>query len=60
MFRYKGLSLNVSFGYRFGGQIYNSTLANKVEVSKTAIGWNVDARVFHDRWKNIGDQASFK
>lgn len=60
MFRYKGLSLNVSFGYRFGGQIYNSTLANKVEVSKTAIGWNVDARVFHDRWKNIGDRASFK
>lgn len=60
MFRYKGLSLNVSFGYRLGGQIYNSTLANKVEVSKTAIGWNVDARVFHDRWKNIGDQASFK
>ena len=60
MFRYKGLSLNVSFGYRFGGQIYNSTLANTVEVSKTAIGWNVDARVFHDRWKNIGDQASFK
>lgn len=60
MFRYKGLSLNVSFGYRFGGQIYNSTLANKVEISKTAIGWNVDARVFHDRWKNIGDQASFK
>ena len=60
MFRYKGLSLNVSFGYRFGGQIYNSTLANKVEVSKTASGWNVDARVFHDRWKNIGDQASFK
>ena len=60
MFRYKGLSLNVSFGYRFGGQIYNSTLANKVEVSKTAIGWNVDARVFHDRWKNIGDQTSFK
>ena len=54
------MSLNVSFGYRFGGQIYNSTLANKVEVSKTAIGWNVDARVFHDRWKNIGDQASFK
>lgn len=60
MFRYKGLSLNVTFGYRFGGQIYNSTLANKVEVSKTAIGWNVDARVFHDRWKNIGDRASFK
>lgn len=59
-FRYKSFSLNVSFGYRLGGQIYNSTLANKVEVSKTAIGWNVDARVFHDRWKNIGDRASFK
>lgn len=60
MFRYKAFSLNVSFGYRLGGQIYNSTLANKVEVSKTTIGWNVDARVFHDRWKNVGDQSSFK
>ena len=60
MLRYRGLSLNMSFGYRFGAQLYNSTLANKVEVSESAIGWNVDARVFHDRWKNVGDIASFK
>ena len=60
MLRYHGFSLNMSFGYRFGAQLYNSTLANKVEVSESAIGWNVDARVFHDRWKNVGDIASFK
>lgn len=58
--RYKRLTMNVSFGYRFGGDIYNSTLSNKVEVSKEAIGWNVDSRVFFDRWKNVGDQAAFK
>lgn len=60
MLRYHDFSLNMSFGYRFGGQVYNATLANKVEVSESAIGWNVDARVFHDRWKNVGDIASFK
>ena len=31
MFRYKGFSANLSFGYRFGGQLYNSTLIEKVE-----------------------------
>lgn len=60
MLRYKGLSFNVSFGYRLGGQIYNSTLANKVEVSKSAINWNVDSRVLHNRWKNVGDRTFFK
>ncbi|WP_316819219.1 SusC/RagA family TonB-linked outer membrane protein [Pedobacter nyackensis] len=60
MVRYKDLTLNVSFGYRFGGDSYNSTLSNKVEVSKEAIGWNVDSRVYFDRWKNIGDQSAFK
>lgn len=31
MFRWKNLSLNAVFGYRCGGQIYNSTLVSKVE-----------------------------
>lgn len=31
MFRWRDLSLNLSFAYRFGGQLYNSTLASKVE-----------------------------
>lgn len=58
MFRYKGLSLNVVFGYRFGGYIYNSTLISKVE--NVDPWFNADRRVFYDRWKKPGDVASFK
>ena len=31
MFRWQDLSVNVSFAYRLGGQLYNSTLVSKVE-----------------------------
>ncbi len=31
MLRYQGFTLNASFGYRFGGQIYNQTLIDKIE-----------------------------
>ena len=58
MFRYKGLSLNVVFGYRLGGYIYNSTLIGKVE--NVDPWFNADRRVFYDRWKEPGDMASFK
>lgn len=58
MFRYKGLSLNVVFGYRLGGSVYNSTLISKVE--NVDPWFNADRRVFYDRWKEPGDQASFK
>jgi len=58
MFRYKDFSLNLSFGYRSGGQIYNSTLRDKVEVNNKLL--NVDARVFTERWKQPGDKAFFK
>lgn len=58
MFRYKGLSLNVVFGYRLGGYIYNSTLVSKVE--NVDPWFNADKRVFYDRWKQPGDVAYFK
>ena len=58
MFRFKGLSVNVVFGYRLGGSIYNSTLIDKVE--KVDPWYNADKRVFYDRWKNPGDIAYFK
>ncbi|WP_321332286.1 SusC/RagA family TonB-linked outer membrane protein [uncultured Bacteroides sp.] len=58
MLRYKDFTLNVSFGYRFGGQIYNSTLRDKVEVNNKLL--NVDERVFTDRWKQPGDRTFFK
>lgn len=56
--RYKDLSLNLSFGYRFGGQQYNQTLVNRVESSD--YNYNVDARVYDSRWKGPGDNAAFK
>jgi TonB-linked SusC/RagA family outer membrane protein len=58
MLRYKDFTLNMSFGYYFGGQIYNSTLREKVEVNNKLL--NVDERVFTDRWKQPGDKAFFK
>lgn len=61
MFRYKNLSLNLSFGYHWGGVAYNQTLINKVEMLRTSIGRNnVDKRVLNDRWNKPGDYAEFK
>ncbi len=58
LFRYTGFTLNASFGYRFGGQIYNQTLIDKVE---NADRWlNVDERVYKDRWQKPGDHAAFR
>ena len=61
MFSYKDLSLNLSFGFHWGGKQYNSTLLNKVEVTSTTIkNSNVDNRVFSDRWLKDGDEVYFK
>ena len=58
MFRYKGITLNVTFRYQYGGQAYNQTLINKVE--NADYKYNVDARVYTGRWQYPGDQAFFK
>jgi len=58
MLRYRGFSMNTSFGFRFGGQIYNQTLIDKVENADRLM--NVDARVFTDRWLKPGDQTFFR
>lgn len=58
MLRYKGWTLNAVFGYRCGGQMYNSTLANKVENIRPVD--NADRRVLYDRWKNPGNHAKYK
>ena len=58
MIRWGDFSANVSFGYRFGGQIYNSTLANRIENADKH--YNVDERVFNDRWQQPGDHTLFK
>jgi TonB-linked SusC/RagA family outer membrane protein len=55
---YKGFSLNLSFNYQFGGQIYNSTLINKVE--NADLHYNADKRVLKERWKKPGDISFYK
>ena len=49
MFMWRDLSVNLSFGYEWGGQQYNSTLINRVENADKK--YNVDRRVYEDRWK---------
>ncbi|MFD2556556.1 SusC/RagA family TonB-linked outer membrane protein [Sphingobacterium tabacisoli] len=55
---YKGWGLSTSFRYTLGADYYNSTLVNRVE--NVNIAYNVDTRVLHDTWQNIGDMAYFK
>jgi TonB-linked SusC/RagA family outer membrane protein len=57
-FDYKGFSLNMGMTWLFGGQIYNQTLVDKVENADTR--YNVDRRVFSDRWRVPGDISRFK
>lgn len=59
--RWKNLTLNVAVAYQWGGQTYNKTLVQRVELSNNAIGWsNVDERVLNDRWQKPGDKTFFK
>ncbi|MDR1951392.1 MAG: SusC/RagA family TonB-linked outer membrane protein [Bacteroidales bacterium] len=61
MFRWQNLSVNFSFACHWGGIVYNSTLIDRVEVSRRSIaGQNVDRRVLTDRWSQPGDIAAFK
>jgi TonB-linked SusC/RagA family outer membrane protein len=57
-FRFRDLTLNLSFGYRLGGYLYNTTLVDKVENANYK--YNVDSRVYDDRWQEPGDEAAFK
>ncbi len=61
LLQWKGFSLNLSFGYYFGGKQYNTTLLEKVEVNTTTVAnVNVDKRVWSDRWQKPGDVKFFK
>ena len=55
---WRGLSLTVASGYRFGGQYYNSTLVDKVENAN--LSYNVDIRAYTDRWLQPGDVVKYK
>jgi len=57
-FMYKGASINISMRTELGGQMYNNTLADRVENANPF--YNVDSRVFTDRWQKPGDIALYK
>ena len=59
-FRYKDFSLNFSFGYHFGGQQYNNTLVNRVEITRSQLINNVDRRVMEERWFYPGQVTFYK
>jgi len=57
-FEYKGFSVNASALYNLGGQYYNSTLVEKVE--NADVQYNVDSRMYTDRWSTPGMAAKYK
>ena len=48
----------MSMMYRFGGQVYNQTLIDKVENAN--LKYNADRRVTQLRWLRPGDRAMFR
>jgi hypothetical protein len=57
-FGYRNFSLTIAAQYTMGGDMYNTTLADKVENAN--LRYNVDKRVLYDRWQEPGDQVKFK
>lgn len=55
---FKGIQIGAYFSYQVGAKQYNQTLADYVENAN--ISYNVDERVFLDRWKQPGDVTYFK
>lgn len=57
--RYKQFTMYATFKYECGGQLYNSTLVNKVE-NVNIYEVNADRRVLTDRWTKPGDVTMLK
>ncbi len=55
---YKQFLLSFSFYYRFGGDMYNQTLVDRVENADPR--YNVDSRVLAQRWQKPGDVVFYK
>ncbi len=54
---YKGFSLNISMLYSYGGFIYNSTRAQRIEQINPM--YNSDRRAYTERWKKPGDIVNY-
>lgn len=62
---YRQWSLNTSFEYSFGGEMYNQTLVDRIEntsinSSSNSIAYNMDRRALYDRWTQPGDVAKYR
>lgn len=62
---YKRWSLNTSFEYSFGGEMYNQTLVNRIEntsmnTTSDRTAYNMDRRALYDRWSQPGDIAKYR
>ncbi len=55
---WKNFSLNAIFRYSIGSQVYNSTLAERVEGADPHR--NADRRVIEERWQKPGDLSFYK
>ncbi len=55
---WKNFTFNLLFRYSFGSQLYNSTLAERVEGADPAA--NADKRILEERWQNPGDHSFYK
>ena len=61
MLYFKGLTLGCYFRYRWGGQVFNSSLFQKVEnIGVQDIYNNQDKRALYDRWSEDNREAYFK
>ena len=58
---FKGFSAGCYFRYRWGGQVFNSSLFQKVEnIGTQEIYNNQDKRALYDRWSENNREAYFK
>lgn len=55
---WKNFSSSIGFTYKWGGIVYNQTLADKIENSN--IAYNLDRRAAYDRWQKPGDVVKYK
>ena len=55
--KYQRFSMSMYFSYRFGGEMYNSTRAAKVENINPR--YNADVRAFTERWQQAGDVVPY-
>lgn len=56
-FSYMGFDLNLIFNYQFGGQLYNTTLSERVESANPLN--NVDRRAYDLGWTKPGDLSPY-